>query len=179
MKQDLDLKELETDRHHFLTSAAGLNFAHAASVCLESCGHPLVIQMIDEGHFKTIFNISRYAVSDQMKRTHNDVTVATEEGAYGVAFIAASKEMDVKAIEKSRKKTGIDYWLGTEDNFLFQNKVRLEVSGIRNGTDQELLSRYNTKMTQSERSDYTKLPALVVIVEFGKPRIKTGLRNIV
>jgi hypothetical protein len=135
--------------------------------------------MMGEGHFKTSYTIHRYDVNDQMKRTHNDETVATEEGAYGVAFIVASKEMDVKAIEKSRKKTGIDYWLGTEDDFLFQNKVRLEVSGIRKGTDQQVESRYNTKMTQSEKSDYTKLPALVVIVEFGKPRIKTGLRKTV
>lgn len=175
----LDLQELETDKHHFLTSAAGLNFAHAASVCLDSCGHAKTVQMADEGHFGKTYTISRYDVNDQMKRTHNDEQVATEEGAYGVAFLVASREMDVKAIEKSRKKTGIDYWLGTEDNFLFQNKVRLEVSGIRNGTDQQVESRYNTKMTQSEKSDYTKLPALVVIVEFGKPRIKTGLRNIV
>ncbi len=179
LKQDLNLKELETGKHHFLTSAAGLNFAHAASVCLDSCGHALAVKMADEGCFGTEYTISRYHVNGQMKRTHNDEPVATEEGAYGVAFMVASKEMDVKAIEKSRKKTGIDYWLGTEDDFLFQNKLRLEVSGIRNGTDQQLESRYNTKMTQSEKSDYTKLPALVVIVEFGKPRIKTGLRRIV
>ena len=179
MKQDLNLKDLETDKHHFLTPAAGLNFAHAASVCLDSCGHPLAVQILDGGYFKTTYTISRYEVSDRMRRTHNDETVATEEGAYGVAFMVASKEMDVKAIEKSRKKTGIDYWLGTEDDFLFQNKVRLEVSGIRNGTNQQIESRYNTKMTQSEKSDYTKLPALVVIVEFGKPRIKTGLRKTV
>jgi hypothetical protein len=36
-------------------------------------------------------------------------------------------------IERSRKGTGFDWWLGTEDN-LFQGKVRLEVSGILRGT---------------------------------------------
>ncbi|GAB5399530.1 MAG: hypothetical protein Aureis2KO_11150 [Aureisphaera sp.] len=176
---DLDLKELETEKHHFLTSAAGLNFAHAASVCLESCGHSVTSQIADTGHFGNTYNISRFEVNDQMKRTHNDEQVATEEGAYGVAFMVASKEMEVKAIEKSRKKTGIDYWLGTEDNFLFQNKVRLEVSGLRNGSDSQFESRYNTKMIQSEKSDHTLLPALIVIVEFGQPRIKTGLRNVI
>lgn len=175
---DIDLKELESEKHHFLTSAAGLNFAHAASVCLESCGHAITSKVSDVGHFGKTYNLSRYEVNGQMKRTHNDEQVATEEGAYGVAFLVASKEMEVKAIEKSRKKTGIDYWLGTEDNFLFQNKVRLEVSGIRNGNDSQFESRYNTKMVQSEKSDYTLLPALIVIVEFGKPRVKSGLRNI-
>jgi hypothetical protein len=36
-------------------------------------------------------------------------------------------------IERSRKGTGFDYWLGSEDEageLPFQNKVRLEVSGI-------------------------------------------------
>lgn len=175
---DIDLKELETEKHHFLTSAAGLNFAHAASVCLESCGHSLTSKVSDTGHFGNTYTVSRYDVNDQMKRTHNDEQVATEEGAYGMAFLVASKEMEVKAIQKSRKKTGIDYWLGTDDNFLFQNKVRLEVSGLRKGNDSQFESRYKTKMAQSEKSDDTLLPALIVIVEFGEPRIKTGLRNI-
>ncbi|MFM7854797.1 MAG: hypothetical protein ACKO96_23435 [Flammeovirgaceae bacterium] len=86
--------------------------------------------------------------------------------------------MKVKAIEKSRKKTGIDYWLGVEESFLLQNKIRLEVSGLRNGTDQQYNTRFDVKMDQSKKSDHTKLPAFIVIVEFNKPRIKTGLRNI-
>jgi hypothetical protein len=174
---ELNLKELETGQHHFLTSAAGVNFGHAASVCLESCKHGKETTVTDEGHFKKTYSVIRYDVTDQMKRTWGDEEFTTEQGAYGIAFLIASKEMEVKAIEKSRKKTGIDYWLGKEDSFLFQNKVRLEVSGIRNGTDQQLNTRLDIKMKQSERSDSTKLPALIVIVEFSKPRVKTGLRN--
>ncbi len=177
---EINLKELETNQHHFLTSAAGVNFAHAASVCLESRQHALKVDMIGEGDYsKKTYKVTRYDVTDQMKRTWNDEEYATEQGAYGVAFLVASKEMQAKAIEKSRKRTGIDYWLGNEDGFLFQNKVRLEVSGIRTGTDLQFNNRYSEKMEQSKKSDYTKLPAFVVIVEFDRPRVRTGLRNII
>jgi hypothetical protein len=175
---ELNLTELETEQHHFLTTAAGLNFGHAASVCLESRGHGLRSNLVDEGHYKKTYAITRFDVTDQMKRTWNDEEFTTEQGAYGVAFLVASKEMSVKAIEKSRKKSGIDYWLGDKPEFLFQNKVRLEVSGIRNGTDGQLEDRFKDKMKQSEKSDHTKLPALIVIAEFNKPRIKTGFRII-
>ncbi|MCW3075110.1 MAG: hypothetical protein JWP69_2179 [Flaviaesturariibacter sp.] len=175
---EINLTELETARHHFLTPAAGTNFGHAASVCLESQGHALIVDMTGEGQYLKTYATTRYDVDDQMKRTWGDEEYTTEQGAYGVAFLVASKEMNVKAIQKSRKKTGIDYWLGTENSFLFQNKVRLEVSGIRNGTSQQLEQRFVTKMKQSERSDGTGLPALVVIVEFSNPKVRTGLRNI-
>lgn len=175
---NINLTELETEKHHFLTAAAGTNFGHAASVCLESQGHATMVNMTGEGHYSTTYATTRYDVNDQMRRTWGDEEYTTEQGAYGVAFLVASVEMNVKAIQKSRKKTGIDYWLGTENNFMFQNKVRLEVSGIRNGTTQQLDHRFETKMRQSEKSDVTGLPALIVIVEFSTPKVKTGLRNI-
>jgi len=175
---ELNLTELETSKHHFLTSAAGLNFGHAASVCFESRGHALKADAIGEGHFKKPYSVTRYDVTSEMKRTWNDEEFATEQGAYGIALLMASRELNVKAIEKSRKKTGIDYWLGVEESFLLQNKMRLEVSGLRNGTDQQYNTRFDEKIGQSTKTDYTKLPALIVIVEFNRPRIKTGLRVI-
>ena len=81
-------------------------------------------------------------------------------------------------IEKSRKKTGIDYWLGKEEGFLLQNKARLEVSGLRHGSDPQVNARFQIKMRQSKKSDNSGLPALIVIVEFKRPILKTGLRNI-
>jgi hypothetical protein len=179
MKYQIDLTELETHRHHFLTTAAGVSFAHAASVCFESQQHPISIDLPDEGYYGKAYKITRCEVTEEMKRTWNDEERTTEEGAYGVAFLVASREMSMKAIEKSRKKTGIDYWLGEQDGFLLQNKARLEVSGLRHGTDPQVKSRFEQKMKQSEKSDYTRLPALIIIVEFNSPRLKTGLRNIV
>lgn len=175
---ELDLTELNSGMHHFLTAEAGANFGHAASVCLESQGHAIKLEMIAEGHFAEQYSVTRFTVTDQMKRTWNDEEHTTEQGAYGIAILIASKKMHVKAIERSRKKTGIDYWLGDTSGFLFQNKIRLEVSGIRQGTDDQVQTRLKVKIEQSKKSDATRLPALIVIVEFNKPRVKTGLRVI-
>ncbi|MBI2273854.1 MAG: hypothetical protein HYU70_08650 [Bacteroidetes bacterium] len=175
---DIDLTELGTDLHHFLTTAAGLNFAHAASVCLESERHEITCEMKGTGHYTKMYNLKRFPVSDEMKRTWNDDEFTTEQGAYGVAIVMASREMNIKAIIKSKKKTGIDYWLGDRPDFLFQSKVRLEVSGIRKGNDSYINTRFEDKMTQSKKSDGTQLPALIAIIEFGTPEIRTGLRII-
>lgn len=51
----------------------------------------------------------------------------------------------------------------------FQNKARLEVSGIRNGDQKIIKARVREKLTQTEVSDKTRLPAYVVVVEFGRP----------
>jgi hypothetical protein len=174
---DFDLTELELPKHHYLPVVAGLNYAQAASVCLDSQGHPLKTAISDDGHYKGDHSVLRYDVNDEMKRAWNDDEVATENGAYALAFLVASHHLNVKIIEKSKKGSGIDYWLGEYDGVLFQNKVRLEVSGIRKGDDSAVDTRFNKKFEQSKKSDKTLLPALVVVVEFSKPRIRTGLRK--
>lgn len=176
---DFDLTELEANKHHYLTAVAGLNYAHAASVCLNSQGHPLKSTISEDGHYNGNHSIIRFGVDDEMKRAWNDDEVATENGAYAIAFLVASHHLDVKVIEKSKKGSGIDYWLGEQDGLLFQNKVRLEVSGIRMGDESAIATRFNIKFDQSKKSDKTLLPAFVVIVEFSKPRIRTGLRKTV
>ena len=96
---ELNLTELETNQHHFLTPAAGVNFGHAASVCFESQGHALKVDMIGEGNYNKSYAVTRYDVTDQMKRTWGDEEFTTEQGAYGIAFLVASSEIKVKAIE--------------------------------------------------------------------------------
>jgi hypothetical protein len=63
------------------------------------------------------------------------------------------------------------FLLGSIDNLdtLFQCKTRLEVSGIRNGSQSILQSRVNMKLKQINPSDAVA-PGYVCIVEFGTPR---------
>lgn len=75
-------------------------------------------------------------------------------------------------MERSAKGTGIDYWLGDDaEGPPFQNKARLEVSGIlrAEGNVETVVSgRVRAKQRQTQRSSGT-LPACVVVVEFGSP----------
>lgn len=79
------------------------------------------------------------------------------------------KETGYKVIERSRRCTGFDYWLGDETDELLQHKGRLEVSGIRRGENRDVQARVRQKLKQTDRSDDLKLPAYVIVVEFGEP----------
>jgi len=73
-------------------------------------------------------------------------------------------------IERSRKGTGFDYWLGDKDSVLFQKRARLEVSGILKGDDAALKRRYAAKTEQTQQSDELHIPAFISIVEFSNPK---------
>ncbi|MEM9008358.1 MAG: hypothetical protein AAGE59_33220 [Cyanobacteria bacterium P01_F01_bin.86] len=76
-------------------------------------------------------------------------------------------------IERSVKGKGLgfDFWLGSVHYTapLFQRKARLEVSGIRHGSETLLQSRVNMKLKQISPSDAVA-PGYVVVVEFGAPK---------
>ena len=104
-----------------------------------------------------------------MTRCHNDSEVATEHGAVGIAILLVKKVVGYSVIQRSRKGTGFDWWLGNEDELPFQNKARLEVSGIREGTAAQVSARVREKISQVAPSDDTGLPAHAIVVEFGQP----------
>jgi hypothetical protein len=54
---------------------------------------------------------------------------------------------------------------------LFQRKARLEVSGIRKGSESIIQSRVKMKLEQISPSD-TLSPGYVCVVEFGTPRTR-------
>ncbi len=97
---------------------------------------------------------------------------STELGAMAIAVLLSGKEIGYSAIQRSVKGTGIDYWLGDGDDPHFQNKARLEISGILkasgNNVERAVKARVNQKLRQTERSDGS-LPAYVIVVEFGSP----------
>jgi hypothetical protein len=73
-----------------------------------------------------------------------------------------------EVLERSRKNNGFDYWLGSDER-LFQNKVRLEASGIRKGNRRRQTARLLAKLRQTEVSASLSLPARAIVVEFSEP----------
>lgn len=84
----------------------------------------------------------------------------------------AIHETDYTIIERSRKGTGVDYWLGHDDDIPFKKSARLEVSGIFTGGEKPLETRFKKKIKQTNQSDSTQLPAYISIVEFSSPIAK-------
>jgi hypothetical protein len=170
----LDLKDLSRGLPA-ITPAFGETLAQAAAVCLEDQDHQLGVDFSVEGDLEALFQLHWPTTDDQMRRCWNDLEFTTEQGAYGVAILIIRSLTDFTVIERSYKGTGIDYWLGHEGELPFQNKARLEVSGIRNGDNNTINRRVRRKLAQASASDGS-LPAFVVVVEFGNPLSKVQKR---
>ena len=83
----------------------------------------------------------------------------------------ALHQTDYTVIERSRKGTGFDYMLGDRQEPFFIPKARLEVSGIMHETDGNTVEqRFRQKSKQTLKTDTTRLPAYVAVVEFSKPK---------
>ena len=114
-------------------------------------------------------------VTDQTLRTWADLQEATEYGATAIAALLAKQELGYAVVERSAKGTGIDYWLGDDaEGPPFQNKARLEVSGIlrvegsARNVETAVARRVRAKQRQTQ-SSRGSLPACVIVVEFGSP----------
>ena len=165
--QELVLESLATG-FPALTSAFGNSLAEACAVCLDKHGHQNGVEMKVDGDFDEFFKLQLPAVTSQMLRCWNDTEVTTEHGAYGIACLLIRRLTPFTVIERSRKGTGFDYWLGHENDLPFQNKARLEVSGIGKGSKRDISKRVRIKLKQTTPSDGA-LPAYVVVVEFSSP----------
>ncbi len=151
----------------------GATCADAAAVCLDEQNQPNPVTLQIDGQHTCEIEIQWNAVDDTMRRFNADREIATEYGAYGIASLIMPHLTNLTVIERSVKGKGFgfDFWLGSIDNpdTLFQRKARLEVSGIRSGSDSILQSRVNMKLKQISPSD-TVAPGYICIVEFGTPR---------
>jgi hypothetical protein len=122
-----------------ITPIFGQALSEAASVCLDQQGHSSPTSMTVRGALDVMAQISWHSPNDQARRCWADDQETTEQGAYGVASVLVPEISDFTVVERSKKGTGFDYWLGEkgEESLLFQGKARLEVSGIRSGSNTE------------------------------------------
>jgi hypothetical protein len=159
-----------------IPSEGGAMMGQAAVICLDHQAHTSAVRLVVEGAFTATFSLSwSEGVTEAKRRFWNDLEEATQQGAYAVAILLIRALTGYTVIERSRKGTGFDWWLGTEDN-LFQGKARLEVSGILRGTTRRINDRIKARLGQTRQSDDLALTAYVVVVEFGTPRAKVVQR---
>lgn len=159
-----------------LSAHEGGSLAEAASICLEASAHISPVALLVRGDYNQTISLKFLPVNDQMRRTHGDPDVATERGACAIAILLLSALREYTLVQRSYKGTGVDYFLGRKDDFLFQNSARLEVSGIRRGSEAEIRRRMRVKLEQTERSDASQLPAIIVIIEFSRPLAEVAQR---
>lgn len=166
----LGLSDLARGFPH-IPAACGEALAQAAVICLEAMGHEPGVSLQAKSEFKKQAVIEwQLQLTDAMRSFWNDQEEATEIGANGIAILFMRVLAELTVLERARKGGGFDWWLGKDDN-LFQEKARLEVSGILKGDRRKVGSRLAAKKKQTKQSDATGFAAYVVIVEFGTPLI--------
>ena len=151
-----------------ITPDFGQALAEAGGVCLESQGHGQGVRLSVRGYSSNSHPLAWPSITEQSRRCWNDPDEATEYGATGIAVLLAKKEFGYVALQRSRKGTGFDYWMGDETTRPFENKARLEISGIRQGNDTTIRARIRQKLKQTTRSGGL-LPVYIIVVEFGQP----------
>lgn len=151
-----------------ITPDFGKALAQAGGVCLESQGHLHGVQLQVRGDRNNRYSLEWPQVTEQVLKCFNDPEEATELGAVGVAILLAKREIGYSVVERSRKGTGFDYWMGEESELPFEKKARLEISGIRSGRSKEVDARVRQKLKQTEQSGDSPA-AYVIVVEFGAP----------
>lgn len=151
----------------------GATCAEAAAVCLEDQGHSGRARLQIEGIQSCVIELQWTAIDETIRRFNADQEVATEYGAYGIAALILPYLTHLTIVERSVKGKGLgfDFWLGSinDTDLLFQRKARLEVSGLRQGSDRLLRSRVNMKLRQISPSDAVA-PGYIAVVEFGTPQ---------
>ena len=154
-----------------ITEAYGASIAEAAAVCLDDQGHEKTVRLAVSGSVRTAYAVCWNDSTEQARRCWNDEPYATEHGAYAVGILIARDITGLNVVDRSCKGTGFDFWLGEDSSELpFQNKARLEVSGIRKKNDSAFRARSSQKQEQTKASDSSSLDAYVIVVEFGTPR---------
>lgn len=162
-----------SNKEFAFSSAYGECLAQAGAVCLEDQGHSCGVALSVNGDFQRTFLIYWSPATEPVRSCWNDLEYATEHGAYGLALLIIYALTGLKVIERARKGTGFDYWLGNQNGILFQDKTRLEVSGIRKGNKSAVNTRLKQKIQQIQRSG-SALPAYIVVVEFSQPESKVA-----
>ena len=167
----ITLEDILTANLPGISPGTALYLCENAVACLHRQNHSCGVMMACKGIDNNPETINwTTPFTGQMDRSLNDQEVATEHGAVCISVLYALQHTEFTVIQRSRKKTGVDYWLGRKEDILFQNAARMEVSGIFDDPD-KVNARVKRKLEQSDQSDMSGLPAFISVVEFSLPSI--------
>lgn len=154
------------------SAKAAAYHTEAACCCLARGNHsPPTRVRLDAAGRECKVNLTWTRPDEQALATHDDLPEATEHGAVAVAIECVLATTDYVVVRRARKPFGFDYWLGYAHDPAFQEKARLEVSGIQQAKTGQVARRLKTKEKQTTQSDNLCLPALAVVVDFGAPLV--------
>ena len=154
-------------RHRALTEAVAGSYQEAASVCLHRHhSSPISITVSDNGS-TTIAECCWTAPNTRTLAAWANTTDATEAGAYACVIAGVEYMRGLFAVRRAETGTGADYYIGPtgsgEDDL--EDCLRLEISGVDAGNQDDIVRRLKAKMAQAQRGT-SSLPALAGVVGF-------------
>jgi len=190
-RQQIESKTVEGPRHIFsfdaliegnlgLSAVYGSFLAEGAAYCLHKNGHHSPGNLVLTLEESLMTSLIWKEVGAELDSTWTDLKEASEYGAYAVAIVVCLKLTNFPRVERcAQEGTGIDIWVtdNADDRGIFQRAARLEVSGLLHDDQNRTKARLKQKLVQTKRSDETKLPAYVAVVEFGSPEIRMHKRD--
>jgi hypothetical protein len=172
--QIIDLEQLKIGLPG-LTPTLGAMCLEACTMCFYWNHHSSGILLDVQGEFQNQFVIEWHTpVTEQMQRSWQDRFEATEYGATGLAILLILALTPYTVVQRSRRGTGFDYWLGPKQQsstLPFQFAARLEVSSILVATQSNSVqARVRQKQEQIELvNPKSRLHSYTIVVEFGQP----------
>lgn len=153
-----------------LTPTRGAQYAEAAKVAL-SPPHksPVELEIVEKE--LEIVHLSWSQAHPNANQAWADSTEATEDGACAVALLVVEHRYRYVFRSRALKHTGCDFLVappGEETDMFQPPAVRLEVSGIGAGTQQDEDRRMDIKLEQVQRGGAA--PFIVVVVNFSGPK---------
>lgn len=157
--------------------------SQAAALCLQKQGHNSPKEGKVGGDWSGPMSISWKRKEQKSLENVWENEHATELGATVIALsLVAHKNYKVSKRAQRRdsnRRTGFDYWLENNSNNPsgFEDRVRLEVSGILRGTGGQINQRVREKAKRIQRLDNPDYRAIILIVEFSNPRVQVCQRQ--
>ncbi len=169
-------------RHPGVSPGQALMCYEVSCVCLSRYHSPPVSVDVQSNRndvsTSTSYSVEWSPPTPKMSASYAYESTATEFGAYCLVLAAVENEWGLVALRRAETGTGADYYLIPIANAAqlqvqeldFETALRLEVSGLGNGTNTMLEARLNTKIQQAVNGN-SNLPALVGVVGFSLLKI--------
>ena len=145
----------------------------SAVFCLEYNRHVSKNCILD-GHdgLNEKFDLAWNSPDSRVLNTYGDLQEVTEYGATGIAILLTVTNTKYSTVSRAFKAHGFDYWVGDKDadTGVFQEKARLEISGILSGSEATFRQRIKQKTSQTDKSDSMGTDCYISVVEFGDPK---------
>ena len=146
---------------------------------LDRQGHAsgVILQVVQENAVDCAFSlIWELEVTAQLRKAHADSAESVEDSAKALSFLLIRELTPYTAVEQAQRGTTVDYFLSVKDrndDLIFNNTARLEISGINVGDMKQVDARVKDKL---DRLKDDHLPAYVVVVEHKAPLAKMAVK---